>query len=196
MKNYYRLKPFSTIEDMRIKEIIWEKETLKSHNRGLEINIADSPEIFFEKVKLNHRDFFIGPYTLPIISDKLKKILEKLENDLPFMQFIPVKSNIKIDYYVLNLLENIYCFDWDESEYTRYPEFLTELQDRPDEISKLVLVKEKIGKRNIFRMEEQSVHIFISDKLSDILVENDITGIKITKTPNLRQMYDDGALSS
>jgi hypothetical protein len=61
----------------------------------------------------------------------------------------------------------------------------------PNKIHKLKFDIEKIGDRNIFRMAENSVNIFISDTLSDILIDNQITGMKITKSPNMQQMYDD-----
>ena len=49
---------------------------------------------------------------------------------------------------------------------------------------------EKIGTRNIFRMAEKSTKIFVSDSLANILTANNITGMRITKSPNLDRLYD------
>ena len=190
MKNYYRLVQWTDEKGIIIDEITGIESFKDTYYDGKLISIKETPFIHFENLNKQPYDFLTNYGSTPIVSLKMKQILEGQKDDFHYLQFIPVQSKLKIEYFFLQILENIHCFDWEKSEYTRFPEFLG-LQNIPDNVSKLVMDQQKIGARNIFRMEEQSHHIFISDTLSDILVENKITGMRITKSPNLDRMYDE-----
>ncbi|MBU3661259.1 MAG: hypothetical protein FGM14_15410 [Flavobacteriales bacterium] len=189
MKNYYRLVPWTDEKGITIDEITGIESFKDTYYDGKLISLKETPFIHFENLKKQPLDFLTDYGFRPIVSLKMKQILEDQKDDFPYLQFIPLKSKLKKEYFFLQILENIHCFDWEKSEYTRHPEFLG-LENIPDKVSKLVMHHEKIGTRNIFRMAEKSTKIFVSDSLANILTANNITGMRITKSPNLDRLYD------
>lgn len=111
------------------------------------------------------------------VSDKFRKTIESMESseNIRFISgsFAPKPKT----YNLVNILNNVDCFDWDNSEYTTYsnPKVLKKIQ-------KLVIIEDKVNDRNIFRISDYPSHVFISEKLKNAIEENEITGYTL-KSP-------------
>lgn len=135
----------------------------------------------------NRRDMLIGATSFPIVSERLKDLLME-HAATEFLQFLPLTiASPKMDdrYYLLNILNNLKCFDWDKSDYSEFPDFikkeLPHLTDMPDHIKKLVLRETVIGTRDIFRMYEKPADVFISGRLKGIMEQEGISGCRYAK---------------
>lgn len=127
-------------------------------------------------------DFPMSSFTLPVISGKLKNILEENEN-VGNLEFLPLTirnlDNQTNEYWGLNILNNIKCFDWENSKYEKFPpELFPELTDRPSKIFQLKIKADAINSRNIFRMYEAPVEIFVSSKLRTAIEKANLSGIE------------------
>lgn len=113
------------------------------------------------------------------INEKVKQILLnicKSDNNVKFL-------NMKIEgenYYLLSILNNIECFDWDKSNYTTYSN-----KDILKEVSKLVIDTDKLNERKIFRVKEYKFEIFIVEDLVLELKKNKVTGISFLESMDL-----------
>jgi len=138
---------------------------------------SEAIELELVKLKCSHsrgkkNDFLISPTViLPFVSEKVKRIIDKLDYGFQFF-----KTTIS-GYYLMHTLTPIKAFDWENSVYKRNPPFLPEVADLPMEIEKLVFNK-TIENIDIFRMYEESVSLFISEKLKNIFENEGITGIR------------------
>ena len=77
---------------------------------------------FFYKYKTSVKtDYLAGAGRFPIVSTKLKDILINIEQE--FLEFFPVQlicertNNIDSSYFLMNIVHNVACFDWEQSEY-------------------------------------------------------------------------------
>jgi len=163
------LKGFDDIE--RINDELSNLEETKIENIELEIATKTGKK----------NDFLLGT-SYPILSKKVKSILEeKLEQD----NFQFISTNLE-GYWMLHMIGTIKCFDWGKSTYTRNPPFLKEVQDRPNKVENLVFDESKID-ADIFRMYEESVTLFISERLRDIFEENGVTGLEYKPLEDYRK---------
>ena len=191
---YYILESSPNVGDIVINEHNIE-EVMGFINNGKPIN--ENFEYFLEaKNKTGKLTDYIssGRALPPIISDKFKNLLSNLkEETLENIQFIPIKINnhnkSNKEYFIFNSLNNIKCFDWEKSKYTRFPSFLTKLQNFPNKIEELVFNNKAIGSRNIFRMYESNRFIFISKEMKDILEANNITGIEFLELEKINDPF-------
>ncbi|GEM_PF-4508659 len=124
----------------------------------------------------NEIDYPIGATVLPIVSERLCAIIKDIEKP-ENMEFIPVKSDPQDRrYYLLNLLDSIPCFDFENSEYTAY--INKDNIKMVETVDKLKIRTELIVNRNIFRIKEISAHIFVTAKFKNVLEQNNITGVE------------------
>lgn len=191
--NFSRLTPYriekNTIEvigyqvDKKLRLAVYGGDSLLNYNQPIAIE--------FKRLSAKTVDY-CELSGLPIVSEKLKNILSS-SSDCDYLEFIPVSTNLgkEYPYYLLNILENIKCMNWEKSEFTTFPKREdASKSDRPDVITNLVLNEDKINGRNIFRMYEARTNIFISNQLALEFVKNKITGCIFVKTPNLCYVYD------
>ncbi|MBX2924705.1 MAG: hypothetical protein KF746_21060 [Chitinophagaceae bacterium] len=157
-----------------------------------EKNKLTTGELIDEKVNIdvelknktkNYPDLMGDTMRNLIISEKFKQLLELIEEPKK-IQFIPVDVSGK-KYFLLNILNVISCFNWEQSKYTTFsnPKVL-------DEVTHLVLNKEPLKGVNIFRMKEEPFPVFISRKLHDALVDYGITGVEFIYTMDLTVDFD------
>ncbi|NQY28539.1 MAG: hypothetical protein HRT69_03600 [Flavobacteriaceae bacterium] len=118
---------------------------------------------------------------LPFVSNKVKMIIEEYCPEK--IQFI--STNLE-GYFLLHTVEHISCFDWGSSKFTKHPPFLKELSHIPQTVEKLVFDENKI-ERDIFRMLEEPITLFISEKLKKIFQENNVSGIEYGKLEKYRK---------
>ncbi|WP_299460869.1 DUF1629 domain-containing protein [uncultured Microscilla sp.] len=143
------------------------------------------PKAFLKNKKGVKADALVGASTFLVISERFKTLFENFQDDIQFIEFIPLrlenlKSNEKSEkYYLLNILNNIECFDWEKSSYTRYPkDIFPDQQHLIRKVDKLVIDHKPIKERNIFRVAEKPIPIYISQKLKDAIEEADLTGVE------------------
>lgn len=157
-----------------------------------ENHFSDGSEKQFEKIKIEFEDnsssltdLPIGATTVFIVSEKMKEIIESIEDEKN-IQWIPVEiknQEFKDNkYWVLNILEYVEGMDRNKSEYTEFPPFLVaqlpHLKNKPEKISKLKLNMDAIKERHIFRLNELPTAVFCSDKLSEAFVQEKVSGIR------------------
>lgn len=151
---------------------------------GISIINEESPNAILKNKKGVKADILVGGFVFPIISESFKSLLLQFKEDASFLEFLPVKfsnqtKNDKIpNYYLLNILTNIPCFDWDNSEYETYSPEATPDKKILIDFEKLVIKQALVGERNIFRMEEQTVSVYISQKLKDAIEQAGLTGVE------------------
>ncbi|MBU3661258.1 MAG: hypothetical protein FGM14_15405 [Flavobacteriales bacterium] len=182
MKKYYRLfikvgEKFAYVENLDLSE----KDRCKLLV-GEKIDEL-SLETEVKRVSGPFPDLMGSSYSQPLVSDKLKEILLQFIPNTQ-IQFLPVKVHKKT-YWLLNVLNNLSCFDWDRSVYTTYSSGVLR------KVKKGVLKSELLDGIDIFRVEEKPIDIFISEKLKTALEENNITGISIVENDNWDQTWDD-----
>jgi hypothetical protein len=121
MKNYFRLVKWTDEKGLIIDEITGIESLKDTYYDGKLISLKETPFIHFRNIKKQPLDFLTDYGCRPIVSLKMKQILEDQKDDFPYLQFIPLKSKLNKEYFFLQILENIHCFDWEKSEYTRHP---------------------------------------------------------------------------
>jgi hypothetical protein len=151
------------------------------------------PVIKVKNLKGRQTDFISSGDRLPVISNSFKCILELSGTDRGHLEFLHVEfencPELNHKYWLLNILHPIKCFDWEKSEYTVY-DTLVDNEKWPDEITRLVMLDEEIGGRNIFRMHEKSTDIFVSHTLQEAILSNKLSGITFTESPDLSLILD------
>lgn len=182
MNKYNRI--YSQIGDVYIKELVKSNFFFENCDNGISLINEPTPEVVFNKSSIKELPDYMEGNLLPVVTEKVKKILSSLP-DSRYFEFIALKSNTLEKVWLVNLLENIKCFDWEKSEYSTFPETDGINFDMPDRITKLSLKTEVIGNRNLFRMYESSIHIFISDYLENLFNQNNVKGFKIVRNLNL-----------
>lgn len=128
-------------------------------------------------------DVIVGGSTLPIISEKFKEFITSFsELEYKNLEFIPVLFDPKHklpNYYLMNILNNIPCFDYEKSVFSRLPiDIFPDQQHIVHNIQKVVLKDELVGQRNIFRIAEYRVPIYITEKLKNAMEEEGFTGFE------------------
>ena len=189
MQKYYRLdwttneKKNIFLEDFKASEKIDEKG-----DEGITLANEEFPSVKFKNKKGVKADILVGASTFPVVSEKFKDVMADFANDLVFLEFIPIRfTNLtgkdKLpNYYFLNILENIPCFDWDKSIYTRYPkDIFPEHQHLVRKIEKLVINRKRIEERNIFRMKEKRIPVYISQYLKEVIEQRNLIGMVFTE---------------
>jgi len=114
-----------------------------------------------------------------VISEKLKKLLEKMNTEI---QFFPVKvvekQGAEIQkYYVANILKVVDALCLDKSEY-----FETEISGLGTiyTVSKFAVYEEKVKTADVFKLaNKQEIPIFVSERFKEMLEINDILGVSL-----------------
>lgn len=167
------------------------KEAIKLEFAGKIITDIGAPFIQFRAKTAKMTDYVGGIGHFTIISNRFKEILAALP-DSQYMQFIPCQSNYSKaseQFWVLNLLELVDCFDWENSEYIKRTKHINPSEFWPDEVTRVEMRADKIGDRNIFRMLDSPTNIFISKYLENIILEKKLK-LTLVRTPDLTQITD------
>ncbi len=110
-------------------------------------------------------------------SKHLKKILKdnlsKQEINFPEITFN------KKPYFLINLIGLRDCMDRKLSKFTQFP------NGNVDEITSLVVIKNKIEEIDMFRIPEYPLEIFVTENLKEILETEQCTGIKFSESMDL-----------
>lgn len=182
MKKYYKLS-WNTNENKNffIKDFIIDEELKGNVINGVSIIDNESPKATLSGLKAIEPDILVGGYILPIVSEKFRNdFVKKFILDANFIEFLPVifkNKNFSSKYYLMNILHNINCFDFDKSKYTKLPiEIFPDQQDLIFSIEKLEFKYEAINNRNIFRMSEKPIEVYVSEEIKKFIFENEYVG--------------------
>lgn len=141
----------------------------------------EAPVVHIKNKRGKSTDFLVGDTVLLVISEKAKVFFEaNIEHSN--IEFLPVDMQNyggKGNFWVMNVLEVIDCFDWDNSEYTLFDEPAPDGSKAIDEFMKVVLREQPIGEREIFYTDQFPVELFISPSLEEKLLASDLVGYRI-----------------
>lgn len=112
-----------------------------------------------------------------IVSEKLKNILETINTKI---QYIPVFIEEKEDgeiqekYYIANIIRVVNALCLEKSDY-----FATEIPGKGViyTVSKYGIYADKVEESDVFKLAEQIIPIFVSEKFKKTIENNKITGI-------------------
>jgi len=137
--------------------------------RGSKIDDVSAAKVELKNVTKKFPDLMGRGSSEFFVTDAFKHIVENMESSQN-IHFIPVILRNQ-QYWLLNLLNNVEAFDRENSTYSAYEGGALK------SIQKLAMKEDKIQGRNIFRMAEEPVYIFISKTLKDAIEANNLTGI-------------------
>ena len=169
INNYFKdgRKPFSLIK--------YDPKVASKIRKGKSLANEDNFEI---RINYNDEKLLVDFYDpgVPIVSERLKNLLEQqFEKEL--FEFCGINVFKSADpanqkYYAFNILENMDCFDKENSVYNTF-----EGSTVINSIAKLVLKEEMLSRRNIFRITPIRTAIFVNQKFKQAIEENNITGL-------------------
>ena len=127
----------------------------------------------------------LGIVSLFVVSSTMKSILEKLDKD--YLQFkeiklVNVRNHNSKKYFLVNILKNLDAIDFEKSQLTFYDNSTV-----IDTVTKLVLDRQAIKDRNIFRLSSIRRHIVISEMLKNELENAQVTGAKFVPVENFKK---------
>ncbi|GGG41210.1 hypothetical protein GCM10011344_47630 [Dokdonia pacifica] len=138
-------------------------------NRIPSINLKRKTKILPDILGTGSAEFFVN--------DKVKEILE-LNITEQKINFSPIRID-KYNYWLLNIIGLLDCFDNEKSGYTTFE------NGNIDDVHNLKFKKEKIPEISIFRIKENTVRLFITEKLKNIFEEAGVTGVKYSDNMDL-----------
>lgn len=137
--------------------------------------------------------------TVPIVSLRLKQALEKITRDE--VEFIAVEvagmtAEQRVqhgEFFIMNVCKQVECLDPARSMVTYYPDDNYGGKDagKISMIYRLVLDPTRIvGDEHIFRLPEYPFVIIVSEKVRDIVLENNYTGMRFV-IDRLEGLFDE-----
>lgn len=192
MSNFVRIISYRTDGDLYYTDIDnINKEAEKLEFEGVLIEDIGDPTIKFRNKKAKITDYIMGIGRFPIVSTRFKDLLSSLP-DSEYIQFIKCKSNYfkqTEEFWMMNILELVDCFDWEKSEYVKRTKYSNPNEFWPDDVTKVEIIDEKTNGRNIFRVLDFPTYIFISKQLEGLILENKIK-LTLVRTQDLTQVTD------
>lgn len=178
---YYKL----SMDMNRENDIICHYE----NDYGIQQNVLNSGKYFEEwdnKFEFFYRseegdiwtDYLANDKGWFLVSDKLKKILEKLNTSIQFLSTnVKEIGNEKINrkYYIANIVKVVDALCLDKSQY-----FETKIEGLGTiyTVSKYGIYAKKTEGADVFKLaNRQQIPIFVSEKFKKIIEEENITGI-------------------
>ena len=115
------------------------------------------------------RDYPAWDQPIPIYSAKVVDAIGKEIQRHGRLFQIDVEGD---KYYVQNLCERLYAYDYDESEIEYYP------SGSPRKVLKYAMRAKAIGDRSIFRMTMHPSQVFATDTFREMVESHDFTGFQ------------------
>jgi len=137
---------------------------------GKSMQSEESPRVYIKDPDGRPPDFLSGiGSVLPIVSVKVKEFLLGTEDAIyfEFIRATVLDYENEIEYYILNILEVLDAFDWEQSDYDLFDEPGPKGNKVIEDLRKTVLIEEKVRGRNLFYVKEFPSKVFISEKLED-----------------------------
>lgn len=132
-------------------------------------------------VKREWPDFIDSPISWPICSNRMRDVLSNvMKSEVMFLSLLLDAGNKNIPYNLINILNKVNCLDLAASDVDFHEE--TDYSSSYLEVNYPVLTKEKIPDNiDIFRLQEDPLHFFVSKRIIEIIANNKLTGIGISK---------------
>jgi len=177
--NIYRIKPHTGDDFCYVDSNTGiNLDFMSNLRKGKEMSFKGETPILKLKNKTKKLPDILGTSsTLVFFNDKVKEILEQNVTELK-IKFLPVKVD-KHDYWLLNIIGYVNCYDYENSEYTTFKD------GYPHKISDVKFIKENILESTLFRVEESPVNLFITEKVKNIFEEVGVTGVKYSDNMDL-----------
>lgn len=128
MSNFIRVRSYHTEGHLYYTDVTGiNRDAENLEFEGALIEDIGEPTIKFRNKTAKLTDFVMGIGRFPIVSTRFKNLLSALP-DSRYLQFIKCKLNYSKqteDFWIMNLLELVDCFDWEKSkeamqQYFRY----------------------------------------------------------------------------
>jgi len=192
MSNFIRIQSYHTNGHLYYTDIDnIDNDAEKLVFSGVAIDNIGDPTLKFRSKNAKVTDYIMGIGRFPIVSTRFKDIVSSLP-DSKYIQFIPCKSNYakqKEEFWIMNVLELVDCFDWEKSEYIKKPRHINPNEFWADDVTRVEMIDEKTNGRNIFRVRNFPTYIFISKHLESIILEQKLK-VTLVRTQDLTQYSD------
>lgn len=192
MSNFIRIQSYHTDGHLYYTDVTGiNQDAEKLEFEGTLIENIGDPTIKFKSKTAKLTDYVMGIGRFPIVSTRFQNLLSALP-DSHYLQFIKCKSNYSKqteDFWILNILDLVDCFDWEKSDYVKRTKHINPNEFWPDDITNLEMIDQKIHGRNIFRMLDFPTDIFISRHLEAIILKEKIK-LTLVRTQDLTQAVD------
>jgi hypothetical protein len=184
------MKYYEILSIYRRSEYFWfdyEKNKIESFELLINKGTLNMDKVYFKVDKIDkyidNYDILPSGCQILLISSKLKNLLERMAGDV--CQFIPAiivgtKGETNTNFFGLNILYFVDCFDRDKSEYT--------MIDNPNEIERIETMYfdyDKLGKHHICRLEVPAFKKIVSEVFVQECRKNKIKGIAFMKEGDL-----------
>jgi hypothetical protein len=121
-------------------------------------------------------DYLANDLVWFIVTDKLKNIIESMNNSN--IQYLPVKVRGKhgaeeLNTYLINICNIVDALDLDNSKYSVHE---IDEKEKMISIQKYVIKGDGVEGYDIFRLKDDYVSIFISERLRKAMMKNGVTG--------------------
>lgn len=114
-----------------------------------------------------------------LVSYKFKKLLE--DSQISGIQYLPINVKNKIDnkelkgYFVANIYNFIDALDFENSKYDLFD---IDENEKMLAVEKYALKRDKVKDFDIFKITEDNIPNFVSEKLKKLIESNNLTGFK------------------
>ncbi|MEZ6133431.1 MAG: hypothetical protein R3C53_00840 [Pirellulaceae bacterium] len=126
----------------------------------------------------NERDFSLTGFSIPVVTSRFREVVETLcPNEV---QFFSATGVGKMQLSILNIPVSLDVIDYKNSTVQlcmNRGRAFRERYGKPEMVSKLVIKKNDLGGRSIFRVKDWRPAIIVNAKLKDALVDAAVTGI-------------------
>ncbi len=178
MNTYKRLYPLFNQKDCYISNLHFDDNFKDKLYSGVSLKKMKAPVALLKNINGKKLDFL---YTLGgklVISEKVKLFLEST-NDSLYFEFINVNfENARMKpYFLLNILELVNAFDWDESDYELFEELGPKGNKVIRKLIKMEINESKTNNRKLFNMLNFEGNTIIHDDLLAQMIDKSITGM-------------------
>jgi len=115
-------------------------------------------------------------YGLDIVSEEIKELFTEYGKDFVECYKVGLQRKSAKQFYFINILDNIYCFDFENSVYEEYGAGSRIIRN----IDRLVLNEERISGRHFFRISELPFEIIVSEAFKLAMEDRGIDIVKFT----------------
>lgn len=141
---------------------------------GKKLDDVDSYKVKVDNANGDFEDYLANDIFAPVVSDKVKTLLEKEVNS-DFVQFIPLKfvnNNLEVKkYYIMNVINVVDAIDLDKS--LTGPEIGGQTS-----IIKYALKSDELQGMNLLRLKDYEIgKVFISEKIKKTFENVGVTGL-------------------
>ena len=129
-------------------------------------------------------DYMANIYRWLIVSEKFCSLIKEVVSSTS-IQYLSVdikEVNKKIEnasYSILNILDVVDAFDMEHSQYDIF-----EVREKKVIcVEKYTLKKEKVEGHDIFRLKDNTIPVFVSEKIKKVIEKNKLLGFDFLEVP-------------